>query len=148
MTHRRRIKIKRGQVATIVTATTTTAAAAITAVQAQTSDKVSTPASASPKPPAGMKMLELPYGIPGESLKQVQRMVPSDEPPPLPVNSELSVIGKRTRRIDADEKVTGTARYTSDVRLPGMLYGQVFLSIHPHAKVQSVDTKAAEKAPG
>lgn len=154
MTHRRRIKIKRGQVATIVTATTTTAATALVAAsqantaQAQTSDKVSTPASASPKPPAGMKMLELPYGIPGESLKQVQRMVPSDEPPPLPVNSELSVIGKRTRRIDADEKVTGTARYTSDVRLPGMLYGQVFLSIHPHAKVQAVDTKAAEKYPG
>lgn len=145
---RRRIKLKRGQVATIITGAAVTSAAAIAAshsntAQAQTTDGASTLIAAS-----GMKMMQLPLGIPDEGLTQIQRQVPADEPPALPVNSELTVIGKRTRRIDADEKVTGSARYTSDVRLPGMLYGRNHVSIHPHAKVRAVDTRAAEKYPG
>lgn len=149
MTQRRRIKIKRGQVATIVTGAAVTGAAAIAASVNNTAQAQTKPDGTNTSSPAsGMKMMELPHGIPGDSLAKIQRQVPSDEPPPLPVNSELKVIGKRTRRIDADEKVTGTARYTSDVRLPGMLYGRNHVSIHPHAKVRSVDTRAAEKYPG
>ncbi len=104
-------------------------------------------AQANPTPP-GMKMLELPHGIPNVNLKQVQRMVPIDEPPALKVNAELEVIGKRTPRIDAQSKVMGRARYTSDVRLPGMLYGRGYVSPYPHARVLAVDTSAAEKYPG
>lgn len=146
MINRRRIKIKpNGKTTTILTTVTSAAiAASISTAQAQTKPDGANTSAATP----GMKMLELPHGIPGAGLTKVQRQVQADEPPPLAVNSELSVIGKRTRRIDADEKVTGTARYTSDVRLPGMLYGSLYLSVHPHAKVRSVDTKAAEKYPG
>jgi xanthine dehydrogenase YagR molybdenum-binding subunit len=149
MTRKRRIRIKQnGQAATLMTTAALTSAAAIAtsainSAQAQTNQEQATPST-----PDGMKMLDMPHGILGAELTQIQRMVPVDEPPALPVNSELSVIGKRTPRIDAHHKVTGRARYTSDVRLPGMLYGRGIVSTYPHARLRSVDTSAAEKYPG
>ena len=38
---------------------------------------------------------------------------------------EFSIVGKRTPRIDAYERVTGRAQYTGDLELPGMLYARV-----------------------
>jgi xanthine dehydrogenase molybdenum-binding subunit len=61
---------------------------------------------------------------------------------------EFSVVGKRTPRIDAYERVTGQAQYTGDIQLPGMLYARVLRSPHPHAKIISIDTSKAEKLPG
>jgi xanthine dehydrogenase molybdenum-binding subunit len=61
---------------------------------------------------------------------------------------EFSVVGKRTPRIDAYERVTGQAQYTGDLQLPGMLYARVLRSPHPHAKIISIDTSKAEKLPG
>ncbi|GAA6621048.1 xanthine dehydrogenase family protein molybdopterin-binding subunit [Scytonema sp. NUACC26] len=94
------------------------------------------------------RMTTLAIGIPGVNISQVQREIPPDEPPPLPPNAELSVIGKRTQRLDARLKVTGAARYTSDVQLPGMLYGKMLRSPYPHARIRSIDTSAAERYPG
>jgi xanthine dehydrogenase YagR molybdenum-binding subunit len=51
-------------------------------------------------------------------------------------------------RIEGPEKVTGRARYTYDVRLPGMLYARVLRSRHPHARIRRIDTAAAETLPG
>jgi xanthine dehydrogenase YagR molybdenum-binding subunit len=87
-------------------------------------------------------------GIPGFKMEQAERAVPADEPPPLPINEKLSVIGKPTRRVDARAKVTGAAKYTADVKLPGMLYARMLVSPHPAAKIKSVDTSAAEKFAG
>jgi xanthine dehydrogenase YagR molybdenum-binding subunit len=86
----------------------------------------------------------LPSGIVGAIMTEVERQIPLDEPPPLPVNAKLSVIGKRTPRVDGRAKVTGAARYTADVRLPGMLYARLVTSPHPHARIRSIDTSAAE----
>jgi xanthine dehydrogenase YagR molybdenum-binding subunit len=61
---------------------------------------------------------------------------------------DLKVVGKSTPRIDALERVTGQARYTEDVYLPGMLFARVLRSPHPHARVRSIDTSAAEALPG
>ena len=61
---------------------------------------------------------------------------------------EYKVIGKSVRRLDAVEKATGTAGFTSDMKLPGMLYGKVLRSPHPHARIVSIDTSEAEKLPG
>jgi xanthine dehydrogenase YagR molybdenum-binding subunit len=90
----------------------------------------------------------LSYGIVEQSLEQVTRQVPSDEPPPLPPNAELKVIGKPIDRLDGAQKVTGTARFTFDVQLPGMLYARRVVSTHAHARVTAVDTSEAEKYPG
>jgi xanthine dehydrogenase YagR molybdenum-binding subunit len=89
-----------------------------------------------------------PVGIAGVDLKQEPRKTPDSEPPPLPVNEKLNVIGKPAPRLDGRLKVTGGAKYTADVKLPGMLYGTMICSPHPHARIKSIDTSAAQKAPG
>lgn len=61
---------------------------------------------------------------------------------------EFSVVGKKTPRIDAYERVTGQAQYTGDVQLPEMLYARVLRSPYPHARIVSIDTSKAEKLPG
>ena len=61
---------------------------------------------------------------------------------------EYSVVGKRLPLKDAAEKVTGRAVFTSDVKLPGMLYAKILRSPYPHAKVLRVDTSEAERLPG
>ncbi len=92
-------------------------------------------------------------GIPGATdpssqPKETERQVPVDEPGPLPLNSQLSVIGKSTSRIDGKFKVTGQAKYTADVQLPGMLFAALVTSSQPHARILSIDTSAAESYPG
>ncbi len=60
----------------------------------------------------------------------------------------LPVVGSSLRRVDAEEKVTGAARYTGDLVVPGMLYGRVLRSTHPHARIIRVDAAEAERLPG
>ena len=60
----------------------------------------------------------------------------------------MSVVGRSRPRIDAVERVTGAARYTGDVKLPGMAYARVLRSPHPHARIRSVDTRRAREMPG
>ncbi len=57
-------------------------------------------------------------------------------------------IGKRISRLDGPVKVSGKAKYNSDLNRPGMLHGKVLRSPHAHAKIVSIDTTAAEKMPG
>ena len=90
----------------------------------------------------------LQYGIVGEAIDAVVRTVPQDEPPVLPPNDRLNVIGKRTPRLDARQKVTGEPRYTFDVQLDGMLYGCTIASTVAHARIRSIDTSEAERHPG
>lgn len=86
-------------------------------------------------------------GIVGAKVEEIEREMGADEPPPLGLNSELSVVGKRTPRLDGRLKVTGAAKYTADVRLPGMLFACMVTSPHPHARVLSIDTSAAAAHP-
>jgi putative selenate reductase molybdopterin-binding subunit len=44
--------------------------------------------------------------------------------------------------------VTGKARYTMDVNVDNLLYIKVVRSPHAHARIQSIDTKAAAAIPG
>jgi CO/xanthine dehydrogenase Mo-binding subunit len=101
----------------------------------------------------GKRQEKLIAGIPGARaanarLSEVTRSVPADAPPPLPANSELRVIGKPATRIDGRMKVTGQAKYTADVQLPGMLYAAMVTSAVPHARVIKVDTSAAASLTG
>ena len=64
------------------------------------------------------------------------------------MSEEFSVVGKRLPRPEAVEKSTGAARYTVDLRLPGMLMGKVLRSPYPHAKIVGIDKSKAEKLPG
>jgi xanthine dehydrogenase YagR molybdenum-binding subunit len=59
-----------------------------------------------------------------------------------------TLIGKRISRVDSPDKVSGRARYTYDVKRPGMLFGKMVRSPYAHAKIVSIDISAAEKMPG
>lgn len=65
-----------------------------------------------------------------------------------PEKASLDVVGKGHSRLEGREKVTGTAVYTYDVRLPRQLYAKVLRSPHPHARIVSIDTSVAEQLPG
>ncbi|MFD1888478.1 xanthine dehydrogenase subunit D [Paenibacillus wenxiniae] len=57
--------------------------------------------------------------------------------------------GERWRkRRDGKEKVTGELRYLTDMTAEGMLYARVLRSIHPHARIVSLDASAAEACTG
>jgi xanthine dehydrogenase molybdenum-binding subunit len=58
-------------------------------------------------------------------------------------SARKTTVGKDTVRIDARQRVTGTAAYTGDVSLPGMLYARVLRSPHPHARIRRIDTSKA-----
>jgi CO/xanthine dehydrogenase Mo-binding subunit len=64
------------------------------------------------------------------------------------MSSEFAIIGTRQPRIDGFEKVSGRARFTSDIALPGMLHLKILRSPHPHARIVSVDTSKARALPG
>src|SRR5882757_4353939 len=51
-------------------------------------------------------------------------------------------------RVEGPLKVTGTARYTADVSMPGMLWLAYTRSPRPHARIVSIDTAAARRVPG
>ncbi len=59
-----------------------------------------------------------------------------------------SVVGGSTARIDAPAKVTGAAKYPSDVQPNGWLYGMIFRSRWPAAHVTSVNVDKARQVPG
>jgi xanthine dehydrogenase YagR molybdenum-binding subunit len=96
----------------------------------------------------GSRTEKLPIGIAGVSQGQIDREVPASEPPPLAPNADLAVVGKPVPRVGGRAIVTGAARYTVDVKLPGMLIARVLRSPHPHARILSVDASAAERYPG
>ena len=68
-------------------------------------------------------------GYPPENLKVLGKSLP-----PLP---EVSI-----------PRFTGKAQYASRVWFPDLLYAKFLTSPYPHARLQDVDTSAAEKMPG
>jgi CO/xanthine dehydrogenase Mo-binding subunit len=62
--------------------------------------------------------------------------------------SELTYVGKRIPRSDGAKKVTGRAIYINDLKRPGMLYGAILYSQHPHALIKSINVSRAKALPG
>src|SRR5438309_3415909 len=60
----------------------------------------------------------------------------------------LRLVGKRLRRADSPERLTGQVRYTGDLVLPGLLHGRLVRSPHASARIVSVDKSQAEATPG
>ncbi|HEY2541595.1 MAG TPA: xanthine dehydrogenase family protein molybdopterin-binding subunit [Gaiellaceae bacterium] len=60
----------------------------------------------------------------------------------------LDVVGRPAVRKDALERVRGEARYTADIRLPGMLHAAVLRSPYAHARVKTIDLAPALELPG
>jgi CO/xanthine dehydrogenase Mo-binding subunit len=58
------------------------------------------------------------------------------------------VVGRSVRRLDVVEKITGRARYVTDMELPGMLHAKLLRSPHAHARVRRVNAESARIRPG
>ncbi|HEX2886871.1 xanthine dehydrogenase family protein molybdopterin-binding subunit [Vineibacter terrae] len=63
-------------------------------------------------------------------------------------NPDNKWIGKRTPRPDGMDKVTGRAAYAADTTMPGMIWGKILRSPHPHARIRSINTDKAAALPG
>ena len=62
--------------------------------------------------------------------------------------AKARVFGSGIRRREDPRLLTGTARYTADITLPGMVHAAVLRSPHGHARIRSIDTSRAKQAPG
>ena len=62
--------------------------------------------------------------------------------------TEWKIAGHDLRKINARAIVTGQEKFTSDMKLPGMMYGRVVRPAAFQASLTSVDTSAAERIPG
>src|SRR5262245_14779123 len=58
------------------------------------------------------------------------------------------VFGSGIRRREDPRLLTGTARYTADFSLPGMVHAAILRSPHGHARIRGIDTSRAKAAPG
>ncbi|MEU8885037.1 molybdopterin-dependent oxidoreductase [Streptomyces hydrogenans] len=57
-------------------------------------------------------------------------------------------VGRNVAAPAGPQVVTGTARYTFDVEVPGLLHMKLLRSPHPHARILAIDTEAALRVPG
>jgi len=62
--------------------------------------------------------------------------------------TDYKVVGNSPIRHDGLDKVTGRAVYGGDVKVPGLIWGDVIRSPHAHARIKSIDTSAAESMDG
>ncbi|MEO6057441.1 MAG: xanthine dehydrogenase family protein molybdopterin-binding subunit, partial [Gemmatimonadales bacterium] len=74
--------------------------------------------------------------------------LPAPKDVPLKEPKDWKIIGKRTRRLDTPEKITGRATFGMDVRFDGLLTAVVARGPVFGAKVKSFDASGAKAVPG
>ncbi len=73
---------------------------------------------------------------------------PGEAEAEAPAAANGPVVGRRIEQPEAVAKATGSAKYVTDITMPGMLIGKVLRSPHPHARVKRIDKTKAEALPG
>jgi len=84
----------------------------------------------------------------GEGDEEKLKLIETVTLPAWDQNARLTVVGRPQVRAEGVEKVTGRARYSYDIRLPGQLYVAALRSPHPHARIRRIDTAQAEALDG
>jgi CO/xanthine dehydrogenase Mo-binding subunit len=74
--------------------------------------------------------------------------LPSREPTPWDIDIPLHIVGQRVQRMDALEKVTGEARFTADIQLPGMLHTAILRAPIARGRVTRLDLSPALELSG
>src|SRR5436309_2031827 len=64
------------------------------------------------------------------------------------VSTNLSVVGKAERKVDAVKLVTGKPAFVDDIELRGLLHGRLLTSPHAHAIIRDIDASRARALPG
>jgi len=75
-------------------------------------------------------------------------LVEDDASPEYDPNERLAVVGHPHTRVSAAARLSGSARFISDISLPGMVHAAVLRSPHANARVGSLDLAAAAAVPG
>ena len=75
-------------------------------------------------------------------------LVEEDATPEWPLDQPPGVVGEPATRVTAKARLSGSARYTSDVKLPRQLEAGVLRSPHAHARLGSLSLEAALAVPG
>ena len=78
--------------------------------------------------------------------KQIARLV--DEKATLKAMKDFKIVGKPMKRLDGREKVTGAAKFSGDIRRPGMLYARLLRPPMHGATRKSLDLTEARKIDG
>jgi isoquinoline 1-oxidoreductase len=78
--------------------------------------------------------------------KKIERFL--DVKPPVEEYTKFTYVGKSYKHSDARLKVTGQAKYTGDLKLPGMVFARILRPPSHGAKLSSVDVSGAEAIKG
>jgi nicotinate dehydrogenase subunit B len=78
--------------------------------------------------------------------KKIEKFL--DVKPPVEDYTKFTYVGKSYKHSDANLKVTGEAKYTGDLKLPGMVFARILRPPSHGAKLTSVDSSGAEKIAG
>ena len=78
--------------------------------------------------------------------KKIEKFL--DTKPSMLDHTKFKAIGKSYKRTDSVLKVTGEAKYTGDIKLPGMVFARILRPPSHAAKMTSVDFSGAEKIAG
>ncbi|MBN7795931.1 xanthine dehydrogenase family protein molybdopterin-binding subunit [Parahaliea mediterranea] len=84
----------------------------------------------------------------GELAAEAARLPLPTAPPPLKAPGEFRIIGTPRPVVDAEDIVTGRARYGIDARLPGQVYAVIERCPWLDGRLLTVDDKAARAVPG
>jgi nicotinate dehydrogenase subunit B len=84
----------------------------------------------------------------GELVAGREALITTGDGEPVTPAEHWTIAGRSVPKVDGRTFVTGSHRYTSDQRLPGMLYGKVLRPPAFRATLLSVDTRAAEAMDG
>ncbi|PYQ64260.1 MAG: xanthine dehydrogenase family protein molybdopterin-binding subunit [Acidobacteria bacterium] len=65
-----------------------------------------------------------------------------------PKAEDRRLLGQRISRLDGPAKASGRAKYTYDIKPPGMLWGKMLRCPHAHARLTALDVAPAQGMPG
>ena len=74
--------------------------------------------------------------------------LPDTEPTPWGDDAALSIVGQPVPRVDARQKVTGRAKFPTDIQRPGMLHAAFVRAPIAHGTVSAIDATAAMQLAG
>lgn len=81
-------------------------------------------------------------------IREQEAVVEEDNLPVWTAEAALVEVGESRPRVDGPARVSGSAEYTQDVRLPGMLWTAILRSPHAHARISSIDVSVALEREG
>ena len=79
----------------------------------------------------------------GDQVAEVNLPASANANSPYAWPKERKILSTRVNRIDGPLKVSGRAKYSYDVKRPGLLYARILRSPHPHARITSIDLAPA-----